>query len=112
MLILGSLQLRFRIFFLWFNKFGSKLGPECKKTFLNLGPEISVVTFHLLKMEMLLNYISLWNFLIQHLLVNFVLITIERFYIYAEHLDNNHLNDDHTIFPNTIFETLLKPHQP
>ena len=40
------------------------------------------------------------------------LITIERFYIYAEHLDNNHLNDDHTIFPNTIFETLLKPHKP
>ena len=38
--------------------------------------------------------------------------TVERFYIYTEHLDNNHLNDDHTIFPNTIFETLLKPHQP
>jgi len=38
--------------------------------------------------------------------------TIERFYIYAEYLNNNHLNDDHTIFPNTIFEALLKPHQP
>ena len=38
--------------------------------------------------------------------------TIERFYIYAEYLNNNHLNDDHTIFPSTIFEALLKHHQP
>ena len=38
--------------------------------------------------------------------------TIERFYIYAEYLNNNHLKDEHTIFPNIIFEALLKPHQP
>jgi len=38
--------------------------------------------------------------------------TIECFHIYAEYLNNNHLNDDHTIFPNMIFEALLKPHQP
>jgi len=38
--------------------------------------------------------------------------TIERFYIYAEYLNNNHLNDEHTIFPSIIFEALLKPHQP
>ena len=38
--------------------------------------------------------------------------TIEGFYIYAEYLNNNHLNDDHTIFPDMIFEALLKPHQP
>ena len=37
--------------------------------------------------------------------------TIERFYIYAEYLNNN-LNDEHTTFPNIIFEALLKPHQP
>jgi hypothetical protein len=36
--------------------------------------------------------------------------TLERFYIYAEYTSNNHLNDDHTIFPNRIFETLLKDH--
>ena len=30
--------------------------------------------------------------------------TIERFYIYAEHLNNNHLNDEHTIFPNKILK--------
>jgi hypothetical protein len=38
--------------------------------------------------------------------------TIERFYIYAEYINNNHLNDDQTIFPNKIFDTLLKPHNP
>jgi len=37
--------------------------------------------------------------------------TIERFYIYAEYLNNNHLNDEYSIFPNIIFEALLKPHQ-
>jgi len=37
---------------------------------------------------------------------------IERFYIYAEYTRNNHLNDDSTIFPNKIFDTLLKPQQP
>jgi len=34
--------------------------------------------------------------------------TLERFYIYAEYLNNNHLNDKHTILPNIIFNTLLK----
>jgi len=36
--------------------------------------------------------------------------TIERFYTYAEYLNNNHLKDEHTIFPNIILEALLKPH--
>jgi hypothetical protein len=34
--------------------------------------------------------------------------TLERFYIYAEYLNNNHLNVEHTVFPNIIFNTLLK----
>jgi hypothetical protein len=34
--------------------------------------------------------------------------TIERFYIYAEYVNDNHLNDKHTISPNSIFEALLK----
>jgi len=38
--------------------------------------------------------------------------TIERFYVYAEYLNNNHFNDEHTVFPCIIFEALLKPHQP
>jgi hypothetical protein len=38
--------------------------------------------------------------------------TIERFYIHAEHAANNQMNDSHTIFPNTIFDTLLKAHHP
>jgi hypothetical protein len=38
--------------------------------------------------------------------------TIERFFIYAEFSKNNHLNDEHSIFPNKIFDALLKPHQP
>jgi len=38
--------------------------------------------------------------------------TIECFYIYTEYLNNNHLNDERTIFPNIIFEALLKPQQP
>jgi len=35
--------------------------------------------------------------------------TIERFRIHIEHTAGNHLNDDHTIFPNRIFDTLIKP---
>ena len=35
--------------------------------------------------------------------------TIEKFYIYTEFTENNHLNDEHTIFPNRIFDALLKP---
>jgi hypothetical protein len=38
--------------------------------------------------------------------------TIERFHIHTESKVNNHLNDDHTIFPNAIFDALLKNHQP
>jgi hypothetical protein len=38
--------------------------------------------------------------------------TTERFYIYAEHTNNNHLPDDSTVFSNKIFDTLLRPHQP
>jgi hypothetical protein len=38
--------------------------------------------------------------------------TIEQFYIHAEHASNNHLNDSHTIFPNRIFDTLLKTYHP
>ena len=38
--------------------------------------------------------------------------TIQRYHIYAEFTKNNHLNDEHTTFPNKIFDSLLKPHQP
>jgi len=38
--------------------------------------------------------------------------TIEQFYIHAEYASNNHLNDSHTVFPNAIFDTLLKTHHP
>jgi hypothetical protein len=38
--------------------------------------------------------------------------TLERFHIHTEHKANNHLNDKHTVFPNAIFDTLLKNHQP
>jgi len=38
--------------------------------------------------------------------------TLEQFYIHAESATNNHLNDSHTIFPNKIFDTLLKTYQP
>ena len=37
---------------------------------------------------------------------------IERFHIYSEYSNNNHLKDESTIFPNKIFDILLKPHQP
>jgi len=37
---------------------------------------------------------------------------IERFHIHAESIDNNHLNDDHTIFPNAIFDILLRSNRP
>jgi len=37
---------------------------------------------------------------------------VERFYIYAKYVANNHLNDNHFIFPNIIFDTLLKTHCP
>jgi hypothetical protein len=35
--------------------------------------------------------------------------TMEKFYIYTEYLDGSHLNDEHTIFPNKIFDSLIKP---
>jgi hypothetical protein len=35
--------------------------------------------------------------------------TIEKFYIYAEHNKQNHLDDDSTIFPNKMFDVLIKP---
>jgi hypothetical protein len=35
---------------------------------------------------------------------------LEIFYIHAEYISNNHINDNHTIFPNKIFEVLLKDH--
>jgi len=38
--------------------------------------------------------------------------TIERFHIHIEHTAGNHLNDDHAIFPNRIFDTLIKPSNP
>jgi hypothetical protein len=38
--------------------------------------------------------------------------TDKRFYTYAEYSKNSHLNDEHTVFPNKIFDTLLKPLQP
>jgi hypothetical protein len=34
--------------------------------------------------------------------------TLERFNIHAEFLTNNHINDHQTIFPNRIFDVLLK----
>jgi len=38
--------------------------------------------------------------------------TVERFFIYVEFSKNNHLNDEQSIYPNKIFDALLKPHQP
>ena len=37
--------------------------------------------------------------------------TVERFYNHAEYASNNHLNDSHIVFPNAIFDTLLKTHR-
>jgi hypothetical protein len=38
--------------------------------------------------------------------------TIEKFHIHAEAHTSNHLNDDHTIFPNPIFDALLRNQHP
>jgi hypothetical protein len=38
--------------------------------------------------------------------------TIERFHIHTEFATNNHLNNPQAIFPNAIFDTLTKAHQP
>jgi hypothetical protein len=41
--------------------------------------------------------------------------TIERFHIHIVHAADTHINDDHTIFPNKIFDALIKlnaPHTP
>jgi hypothetical protein len=35
--------------------------------------------------------------------------TKEKFHIYAEYINGSHLNDEHTIFPNNIFDSLIKP---
>jgi hypothetical protein len=36
---------------------------------------------------------------------------VERYYIHAEFMANNHLNDNQNIFPNPIFDAILKTHQ-
>ena len=36
--------------------------------------------------------------------------TLERFHIYVEYIINNHISDNQTIFPNKIFDVLLKAH--
>jgi len=36
--------------------------------------------------------------------------TLERFHIHTEFTANNHLNENQTVFPNTIFDTLIKTH--
>jgi hypothetical protein len=38
--------------------------------------------------------------------------TIEKFHVHIEHAAGNHLNDDHTIFPNNIFDFLIKTNTP
>ena len=38
--------------------------------------------------------------------------TIEIFYIHKEQAAGKHLNDEQSIFPNKIFDTLIKPIQP
>jgi hypothetical protein len=38
--------------------------------------------------------------------------TLERFQIHTEFATNNHLNENQTIYPNAIFDTLLKTHWP
>jgi hypothetical protein len=35
-------------------------------------------------------------------------LSVGRFYIHAEYVANNHLHDNHSIFPNIIFDPLLK----
>jgi hypothetical protein len=36
---------------------------------------------------------------------------LEGFYIHKEAANGNHLNDKHTIFPNRIFDAILKIQQ-
>jgi len=37
--------------------------------------------------------------------------TVECYCIHTEFAANNHLNDSQNIFPNEIFDTILKSHQ-
>jgi hypothetical protein len=36
--------------------------------------------------------------------------TVERYYFHAEFTADNHLNNSQNIFPNTVFDAILKPH--
>jgi len=36
---------------------------------------------------------------------------LERFHIHTEAATNNHLNEGHTVYPNAIFDTLLRTHR-
>jgi len=38
--------------------------------------------------------------------------TLERFQIHTEVAANNYLNENQTVYPNTIFDTLVKTHRP
>jgi hypothetical protein len=37
--------------------------------------------------------------------------TVERYYIHVELASSNHLNDSQNIFPNPMFDAILKTHQ-
>jgi hypothetical protein len=37
--------------------------------------------------------------------------TVECYYIHDEFIANHHLNDNQNIFPNPVFDAILKTHQ-
>jgi len=38
--------------------------------------------------------------------------TLERFHIHAEFAANDDLNENQPVFPNAVFDTLIKTHRP
>jgi hypothetical protein len=81
---------------------------EHKRAFYNNNPSSSSFAQHLLEKAHPFGPIHNVMQVLQHHKKSPHLNTIEKFHIYPEYLNDSHLNDEQTIFPNKIFDAILK----
>ena len=86
----------------------SKRYDEHRRAFHNNNSHNSNFARHLLENSHSFGPISNIMQVLHHQDKGAHLNTMENFYIHVEHATGKHLNDDHTIFPNRIFDTLIK----
>jgi hypothetical protein len=101
--------------------------PDCKKAYVGQTGEVSKYDLmntdthsrptvirqnfaqHLIKHNHSFDNIHNTIQVLQHHRKGPHLNTLERFHTYAEYITHSHRNDNRTIYPNKIFDVLLKP---